>query len=753
MAERPADTAAHATTNRRTADPRTTGNVWIRPDEVRSPQVGAPTGATAARAGLLLFGGTVLTSAFLLFQVQPLIGKVILPWFGSSPGVWTTCMLFFQLLLLGGYAYSHLIVSRLTPRRQGLVHLLLLALALAWLPLAPDPSWRPGAGDEPIARILLLLTASVGLPYFALSATGPLLQGWFAQLQPGRSPYRLYALSNAGSLVALLSYPFFFERTLRLQTQTLGWSVVFGVFALLCAACAWRMIRAGATPSVADSHTRDAGGQRPRAAELALWLALSACGSGLLVATTNQMCMDVAVIPFLWVAPLSLYLLSFILCFEGGQWYMRSLFVALLPIALFNAVRILTDGVELGIVEQVIGYCGALFVCCMCCHGELARRKPHPRYLTLFFLMLSLGGALGGLFVAVVAPAIFDGYYEYHLLLVAAAALTAGLVVRDRRGLVPACVALLALVALGGALLSVIQDEHVDYAARERNFYGVVSLFEYEDEYEGRSLHLEHGRIRHGFQLDAHPNWPTSYYGPSNGIGMAIRKHPERLKQDRQFRIGVVGLGVGTTAAYANARIHIGGTKADYVQAVARKNPDYVRFYEINPLVVDWASTRFSYIADARIRGADVEIFRGDARIVMERQLQRGEAQAFDVLAIDAFSSDAVPIHLLTKECLAIYRRHLKPDGILAFNISNRFLDMLPVVRRHGQEMGARLIAFDTDDDPNRHVDGAHWVLLTTNRRFNPGGAAEELDPSGDPRGPLWTDDFASLFDLLESDD
>ncbi len=724
------------------------GNVWERP--AAAPARTPRTAPAPVRAGMLLFGATVLTSAFLLFQVQPLIAKVILPWFGSSPGVWTACMLFFQMLLLGGYAYSHLVVSRLTPRRQGITHLVLLAVALAWLPLAPDPSWRPAAGDEPVGRILLLLAASVGLPYFALSATGPLLQGWFARLQPGRSPYSLYALSNAGSLVALLSYPFLFERVMRLESQTLSWSVLFGVFALLCAVCAWRLVRtapSGATQAAA----RPTETPRPRAHELLLWLTLSACGSALLVATTNQMCMDVAVVPFLWVLPLTLYLLSFILCFDHARWYVRPLFFALLPVTLYNMVRVLNEGVDLGIVEQIVGYSATLFVCCMCCHGELARRKPAPLHLTLFFLMLSLGGALGGLFVAVAAPALFDGYYEYHLLLLVCAGVMASLLARRHLGI--GALACAGVAALGWALWSAATEDSDAYVARERNFYGVVSLYLSDEGEDDESLYLEHGRIGHGFQYAKRPTWPTSYYGPQNGIGMAIRKHPKRLKRNRQFRIGVIGLGVGTTAAYANARIHLGAADDDYVEAIGRLKPDYVRFYEINPLVVTWARERFTFIRDARVRGADVDVFVGDARIVMERQLERGETQRFDVLAVDAFSSDAVPIHLLTLEALAVYWEHLRDDGILAINISNRFLDMLPVVRRFGRELGKRVVQFDTDDYESRGVDGAHWVLLTSNRRFDPGGAAVEVDPAGAPDDPLWTDDFASLFDLIERDE
>ena len=790
-----------------------------------------------------LFAATVLVSAFLLFQVQPMIGKYILPWFGATPGVWATSLLFFQLMLLGGYAYAHFVVSRLTWRRQAIVHATLLCLALVALPITPAEAWKPTSPDAPIGRILLILTLSVGAPFFLLSATAPLLQRWFTHLHPGRSPYRLYALSNVGSFLALLSYPFLIERFVHLRTQTSMWSMGYVVFASLCAACAWRLSRSGV--GVAEPRSEPA--DRPGAGKSVLWLLLSACGSGLLLATTNQMSMDIAVVPFLWILPLSIYLLTFILCFDSDVWYVRPLFAALLAVSLLRSVRILTMGLNLGIGDQVVGYALTLFVCCMCCHGELARLRPAPRHLTHFFLMVSTGGAVGGLTVAVLAPAVFKGLYEYHILLVACAVLVvfvqlpqlfrsgdaaagrlmdrvltwicwevvlAAIVLGTYRvfdsgtwfgdsatsnlvetfaawragmlGSVPFAGAFLLVVlefwrrwegvpfrfwwgsrrgvarlgvsgmlavglwSLTGALIWQLRESERLMVAQDRNFYGMLAITEFDVGTSGHRLALLHGRIRHGQQLVARPGWPTMYYGPSTGVGLALRYHPARSDETRQFRVGVVGLGVGTLAAYANARVD-----PDLQEALARAPaggaPDYVRFYELNPLVVRWASEKFTFLADARSRGADVDVLEGDARIVLERQLSRGEEQDFDVLVVDAFSSDAIPLHLLTEESVQTYLRHLREDGILAIHVTNRYVALAPVVGRLAEAFDLNAIYLENDDSENPIANASTWVLLTNNQAFLDVAVVREQALPMPPPGPLWTDDFSSIFEVLRT--
>ncbi len=800
-----------------------------------------------------LFALTVFLSAFLLFQVQPIIGKYILPWFGSTPGVWTACLLFFQILLLAGYAYAHLIVSKLSPRGQAATHLVLLGLALIALPITPAETWKPQAGDDPTWHILLLLLSTVGAPFLVLSSTGPLLQGWFSRLHPDRSPYRLYALSNLGSLLALVTYPLFVERYLRLESQTIGWSLCWILYGAAAAACACRLLRApGAkrTPKETPAVGEDPEIPRPRFGVIALWIALAACGSGMLMATTNHICQDVATFPLLWVLPLGLYLLSFIICFDRDRWYVRPLFSILLVVALAGAVHGILGGVGLSIAVQVGLGAFALFICCMCCHGELVRLKPHPRYLTLFYLAVSAGGAIGGLFVAVVSPAIFPGFWEYPLLLLASYCLVLVAVAMDfvkRKNDEPAAfrrrlasglgwcvfgalvlvmtilffdpgrwpwlkgyevansklltlirgggyavlaISLIVILAVNGrrftpgavrarwssprffarcALLLIgcvgivplagmlgwqLIEDHERVIAQERNFYGVLKIVEYSPGSVRHNLTLRHGRIRHGYQLQDvdFRAWPTTYFGPQSGIGLALRFHPDRFGRNRQFRIGVIGLGVGTIAAYANADALPFGSIGPWIAPKRRDPGDYIAFYEINPMVEKWSREYFSYQSDAEARGAEVVEFSGDARLIMERQLARGESQELDVLAIDAFSGDAIPVHLLTNECMKIYLSHVRASGILAFHITNRYLDLEPVVRGLAEANGLEAVLVENEKEMRRGVTHSDWVLVTRNRRFLEAKALKDCKAGSQSTTLLWTDDFSSLLSVLKSD-
>ncbi len=687
---------------------------------------------------MILYALTILVSAFLLFQVQPVIAKIILPWFGGSAAVWTTCLLFFQMVLLLGYLYSHAVIRYLKPRAQMLLHAGLLALSILVLPIYPDVSWKPLGASEPTLRILGLLAVTIGLPYFLLSTTGPLLQAWYARRFHGAMPYRLYALSNAGSMFALLSYPVLFEPSFTTHQQSGMWSWSYGLFAALCAFTALKsnQAAAGTLPQTeAEDSVTPKAAVPPTGKTYVMWLLLPAVASVLLIAITNHLSQNVAAIPFLWVLPLSIYLLSFILCFEGEGWYRRNPYLQLLAVALGSmayAVSVdITSNVPIKVMIPL--FCMGLFTCCMVCHGELASLKPDPKYLTHFYLTMSAGGALGGLLVGLLAPHFLNALYEMPVSLVACAALVSYVLRQDlelkwiRRwpGVVVTGVLTLALAGyVGWQIKQMVTGSRI----LVRNFYGGLKV---KDSGEPGSLEatrsLTHGTINHGEEYlnIARRDLPTTYYGPNTGIGIAIR---EKQKAGA-VRIGIIGLGTGTTAAYGRLG-------------------DYVRYYEINPLVLELAKKEFFFLADCK---AKLDVAMGDARLSLEQELKDGHAQNFDVLAVDAFSSDSIPVHLLTKEAMDLYFRHLRPDGILAVHISNRYLNLQPVLE--GEVKATHKIArvVDTEDDDTQDVFGATWVLITspaTGFTGEPLSNSAPLDSQKTVR--LWTDDYSNLFRILK---
>jgi hypothetical protein len=375
------------------------------------------TNSGATRVPALFFALTILLSAFLLFQVQPLIAKLILPWFGGSAAVWTSCMLFFQMALLGGYAYAHWLNGQ-PASRQTVIHTGLLVVSFLALPILPSAWWKPTGPQDPLLRILGLLTATVGLPYFLLSSTSPLLQTWYSRSNGGAMPYRFFALSNAGSMVGLLAYPVLVEPTLTGRQQAWTWSIAYAVFAIVCATVAFRARRSG----LAAERVAVESGPPPAWSERLLWMALAACASALLLAVTNHLTQNVAAIPFLWVLPLSLYLLSFILCFDSDRWYKRWIFVRLAAVALPAMAYAISQENTIDRLGLAVGYFSVtLFILFMVCHGELARRRPSPAYLTSFYLMVSVGGAIGGLFIGFAAPYFFNALYDLPIVVAATA--------------------------------------------------------------------------------------------------------------------------------------------------------------------------------------------------------------------------------------------------------------------------------------------------------------------------------------------
>ena len=491
---------------------------------------------------MLLHAATVFLSAFLLFLVQPLLAKQILPWFGGAAIVWTLCMVFFQLVLLLGYAYAHWLTSRVAARRQAWIHVALLVASLAFLPVAPDAAWKPVGGDTPVWRILALLFATVGLPYFLLSSTSPLAQAWFARAFPGSSPYRLFALSNFASMLALLGYPFLFEPWFTNQQQSLWWSTGFALFVACCAALAWKSRALPELTVEGGQIAATAHEPRPAARQIALWLALSALGSVALLGVSNHLTQNISSIPLLWVIPLAVYLLTFILCFEGSRWYRRDLYLGSLAWMLCVMAWFLADkNLQFELLWQIVVFTIGLYFVCMFCHGELARARPGARHLTLFYLVVSLGGVLGGVLVGIVAPVTLPGYLELEIALVAVAALA--LAINRERPWPISGLLVVVLAFTAGALVWRVQTFTEDTVYIERNYYGVLRVKENQtrvDDVETRYRSLVHGGILHGEQWlsEKYRHSATTYYKLTSGIGRTMVAY-----EGKAIRVGVIGLG------------------------------------------------------------------------------------------------------------------------------------------------------------------------------------------------------------------
>ena len=769
-----------------------------------------------------IYAITVFLSAFLLFQVEPMLAKYILPWFGGSASVWTTCLLFFQLLLLAGYAYAHFIGSKLTTRAQVILQLGLVALcvvsmtllATAWKsPILPGPSWKPLSTDLPALQILSLVAVRVGLPYFVLATPTPLIQAWFARTHQA-SPYRLYALSNLGSLLALLTYPIVVEPRLRLRTQSHIWYGLFLLFAVTIGLSARILWKLGARDNLAPSVREDGDeGGATGIGTYTLWILLAACASLMLLASTAQMSQDIAPIPFLWILPLALYLISFIICFDSEQWYRRGIFHPALAIAVFLSFPVIAWGnvsvafisrtgispQHLTLIVELTISALLLFTICMVCHGELVRMRPHRRNLTAFYLAVAIGGALGGFVAAVVAPLLFPGYWEFRLAISIATLLVFIVLIRDRTswihqpqpvlavillaatlalpelmdvvarsiaynlfalGIIAAMVALsafppksgllswpgipaqlsmlIAILVVGGLAAGITVAGYQSSILVTRNFYGVYRVVPHSgDDQQWNAFQLWSGRIMHGEQFIASDKryQPTAYYGPGSGIGLLMVNHPNRSAyrhEDWAVRVGVVGLGTGTIAAWG-------------------KLGDYIRYYEINPAVIEIATDPdgfFSFVSDS---SAKVEIIPGDARLSMERELATAHPQNFDVLAIDAFAGDAIPLHLLTREAMETYLRETAPDGVIALHVSNRFLNLAPLARELARAFNLRGGMVKDRPPPGGLYEDSDWILLSrTDKVLSAPDIASRLEPIAAQREvQLWTDDYTNLFQLL----
>jgi hypothetical protein len=646
--------------------------------------------------------------------VQPVIAKQILPWFGGSAGVWTTCMVFFQSLLLAGYGYADL-TMRLGARRQALLHVALLGASLLFLPILASSGWKPQGDEEPIGRILLLLLATIGLPYFLLSSTTPLLQAWYWRRWNVAVPYRLFALSNFASLLALLGFPLLFEPAFDLKALGWGWSVLYAGFVVLCAIVAFMSGNgSAAVEQVAASP-------KPSLKIQLLWLALSAMGSVMLLAVTNHITQNIASVPFLWVLPLALYLVTFILAFDHPRWYIRPLFVSTLVVML-PVMAWYVPSLELHVAVPI--YVVGMFVACMVCHGELARLRPDPAHLTRFYLMLSVGGAAGAVLVAIVAPLTLSGYFELGMALVVLALLVVLQVQGWARG-----AAVVALVATAVFVVRGAKDYIEGVRVMERDFYGVVRTVDFLSPVPYRSMY--HGGIMHGGQLlgDSFRNTPADYFNPGSGYGRVFRSLRE-MQPKKPLNVGVIGLGAGV----------IGGWM---------RPGDSLVFYEISPRVVDIAKREFTYLSDTAARS---ELVMGDGRLSLEREPPRG----YDVLGIDAFSGDSIPMHLVTREAMAIYVKHIKPDGVIVFQATNRFIDLLPVVKRLAAEFGMQ--AVNVSDSPSSEEGPEYWysstdqIIVTRNQALldQPliADVADVIEDRADL--PTFTDSHHNLLRILK---
>ncbi|MDP2357631.1 MAG: fused MFS/spermidine synthase [Beijerinckiaceae bacterium] len=667
----------------------------------------------------------IVLSAFLLFLLQPIMAKQILPWFGGSASVWNTCVFFFQLLLLLGYLYAHGLVRFAAPRTQAYIHIGMLALCLLSLPVIASGYWKSSDVD-PAVRILMMLATTVGLPYLLLSSTSPLLQAWYARTMA--APYKLFAISNAASLGGLLAYPFLIEPVLNIAQQAWLWSAGFLIFACACAyvAVISALAARGATGDRASGRHMPLG-EAPSARLRLLWITLSALGSLALISITAFIAQNIASMPLIWVAPLAIYLITFILAFSGRDY---SGWGTLLP-ALGLSLAMVASYQSIDFIQEfqfsLPIFMAGLFFICLFCHAQLAATKPHPSRLTEFYILVSLGGALGSLAGSMLAPFVLSGDFEMPITLALVAALIAWRA-RETTAVYRTGVALAAVIVAGVAIWQ-IADQYATARVLVRNFYSALRILDTGEGAERRRT-MEHAGVNHGSQfLDpARRGEALAYYSPSSGVALAIARQRE-LAAGKPLAAGFIGLGAGALAAYG-------------------ESGDTFRFYEINPQVIDLAKREFTYLSDSK---ANISLALGDARLVLEAE----KPQAFDLIVVDAFSGDAIPLHLLTREAVAIYRKHLRPGGALLFHISNRFVDLQPPLARLALEenLHARMVidspeGSEDDDSPLMDSD---WVLMATDPSWfqNP-KLEEESEPLRAPmRGRAWTDDFNNILSAI----
>ena len=703
----------------------------------------------------VLVGLTAGLAGFLLFLVEPMMGKYILPWFGGSASTWSVCLLFFQSALLVGYFYALAISERLSLRVQTILQLVLLAAAIVFLPIQPADYWKPVDASDPVGRILATLALSVGLPYAVLATTSPLLQRWVSLIDPSRRVTRYFAISNFGSFLGLLSFPFVVEPMLTSPQQAIYWSYGFGAYALCFAACAIFVAvrRPRAVSPEADSPVPADGtaavaagapsaeGRRFLRSDVIAWIGWATGGTLLLLASTNLVTEWITVVPLLWVLPLALYLLSFVLVFASAGYYRREIYLPLFIVLASGSLFIGRQESTVAMLAQIVLLSACMFAGCMICHGEIVATTPTARRLTGFYLAISFGGFLGGALVAFVAPAIFPDVWEYQIsiLAVAGAAIfmeikKQGILARHIPKPVFQGLALAFAVLLGGYVIREVgRSGSVVWQAR--NFYGVVKVVDNHDPaLTERVISMFQSGVDQGNAWVAPElqNRPACDFGETSGVGLALRYVKARRDggPNTPIRVGIIGLGVGMTLGYA-------------------KLGETVRFYELNPAVADAASQVFPFIRNTK---ATVEIVLGDGRLSLERETKIATFQKFDILVLDAFRGSSPPMHLMTKEAYEIYLSALKPDGILAVDLDLWNFELSPLHRGFSQTFNLPVGWFSTPDMVDDCDDGISWTLYTRDEGFwKIKRVARNCSdwPDRSDRTIVWTDKNTNLLSVM----
>lgn len=670
-----------------------------------------------------------------------MIARFILPWFGGTAAVWTTCMMFFQTLLLLGYLYAHLMRRFASPRVTWLLHLGLLLIASGTVSVIPPDSLRPTGDGNLTLEIIRVLGFTIGLSFFVLSSTGPLIQAWQACSHQGQSPYRLYALSNLGSILALVTYPFLVERYLPMDSQALFWTIGFCCFSIICCWSGWQTVHLQVWPGADVAKLVEEDGKslelsRPSLILTLVWFILAGTASIMLLATTNLLCQEVASIPFLWILPLSLYLLSFIICFDRPAIYRRLIFMPLVVVGSVIAIGLVHLGLFTGLAFQIIALSTVCFSASMVCHGELERSKPSPDYLTSFYLVVAFGGAAGGVFVCILAPQIFSGFLEFHVGLIVSLLVVLCVLILPTGTRAETNSPSIKLLKYGSAMsvfvvLAVVLSSAVYFldpsyqeglVFRGRNEYGLVSVVEKDGYRQFINGRVEHGgqKVGTGKEMEH-----ISYYVPESGVGVAFEA--SRDISDESLNVAVLGLGAGAMTTWLEPG-------------------DQIVFFEINPMVVDIAENHFSFLKNS---AGDSRVKLGDGRLQLQKEMDSGDSEPYDLIFIDAFSSDSIPIHLLTTECFELYLNRLKPGGVLVAHITNRFIDLRPVILDQSRRNGLTPILVDYQSPDGRLK--TRWVLMTKNKDFTNSQKVQSFERDwAEGISPVhWNDDYSSVAALL----